>query len=299
MAQKRPLSTISHADSIFPETLGRAASSHRLQGRAILVVGAGQRSTKDAEAPIGNGRAISVLLAREGATVVCLDSNKDAADATVALIKAEGGQAIPYVFDVRNADDIAKAVDESRNLLGGQLDGLALVVGISKGLPMAKLTKDTWDDDFAVNLRSHMLFSQRAVEVMSPGASIVVLSSMASQRASGGNPAYEASKAAQLALVRAIARAGESKGIRANAIAPAYVDTPMGRDASRRSSSRAQIVPFGRQATAWEVAYTALFLMSREASYVNATTIFVDGGITAGLVGRQREERDDEVKSKM
>jgi len=291
MAQIRPLSEVDHSDSVFLETLGQAKPSQRLLGRKILVVGAGQRNTVDKDVPIGNGRSISILFAREGASVVCLDFNKDAADATVSQIKAEGGQAFTLVFDVRNADGIAKAVDDAKNLLGGALDGLALVVGVSKGLPLAKLTREAWDDDFAVNVRSHMLFSQRAVEVMSPGGAIVVLSSLAAERAASGNPAYETSKAAQLALVRAVARAGETKGIRANAIAPGYVDTPIGRDASRRSSNRAQIVPFGRQGTGWEVAYTALFLMSREASYVNATTIYVDGGVTSGLVGRKREER--------
>jgi NAD(P)-dependent dehydrogenase (short-subunit alcohol dehydrogenase family) len=298
MAQKRPLTEVNPSDSIFLETLGRAKPAQRLLARRILVVGAGQRNTVDENVPIGNGRAISVLFAREGATVVCLDWNREAAETTVAQIKAEGGKASAQVFDVRNADGIAKAVDDSKAHMGG-LDGLVLVVGISNGLPLAKLTKEAWDDDFAVNVRSHMLFSQRAAEVMSPGGSIVLLSSMASQRASGGNPAYETSKAAQLALVRAIARADESKGIRANAIAPGYIDTPMGRDASRRSSGRAQVIPFGRQGTGWEVAYTALFLISNEASYVNGTTIFMDGGMTAGLVGRKREEREVSVSSKL
>ena len=299
MAQRRPISEVNHSDSIFLETIGQAKPSQRLLGRKILVVGAGQRQTIDEEVPIGNGRAISILFAREGASVVCLDSSQEAADATVTLIRAEGGEAMPLVFDVRNADGIAKAVIDAKALLQGQLDGLALVVGISKGLPLSELTSETWDDDFAVNVRSHMLFSKHAIEAMSPGASIVVLSSMASQRAAGGNPAYESSKAAQLALVRAIARAGESKGIRANAIAPGYVDTPMGRDASRRRSNRAQVVPFGRQATGWEIAYTALFLMSREASYVNATTIFVDGGGMSGLAGRKREERPATIAAKL
>jgi NAD(P)-dependent dehydrogenase (short-subunit alcohol dehydrogenase family) len=107
---------------------------------------------------------------------------------------------------------------------------------------------------------------------------------MASQRANGRNPAYESSKAAQIALGRAIARAGEEKGIRCNVIAPGYIDTPIGRDASRRRPDRAVTVPFGRQGTAWEVAYTALFLISNESSYINAQTLFVDAGHLAGIV---------------
>jgi NAD(P)-dependent dehydrogenase (short-subunit alcohol dehydrogenase family) len=78
------------------------------------------------------------------------------------------------------------------------------------------------------------MFAQKALEVMSSGGAIVLMSSMASQGANGRNPAYESSKAAQIALGRAITRAGEEKGVRCNVIAPGFMDTPMGRDASRR-----------------------------------------------------------------
>ena len=104
------------------------------------------------------------------------------------------------------------------------------------------------------------------------------------QRANGRNPAYESSKAAQIALGRAIARAGEDKGVRCNVIAPGMMDTPMGRDASRRRPDRGLTVPFGRQGTGWEVAYAALFLISNESSYVNAHTLFLDAGHMAGIV---------------
>ncbi|WMT77128.1 SDR family oxidoreductase [Bradyrhizobium sp. Ash2021] len=80
------------------------------------------------------------------------------------------------------------------------------------------------------------------------------------------------------------AAAGEEKGIRCNVIAPGFMDTPMGRDASRRRTDRAVTVPFGRQGTGWEVAYAALFLISNESSYVNAHTLFLDAGHMAGIV---------------
>jgi len=174
-------------------------------------------------------------------------------------------------------------VERCAKKLGG-LDGLALNVGISSGLPLPKMTAEAWDRDFSVNVRSHMLFAQKALEVMSPGGAIVMMSSMASHRANGRNPAYESSKAAQIALGRAIARAGEDKGIRCNVIAPGFMDTPMGRDASRRRADRAVTVPFGRQGTGWEVAYAALFLISNESSYVNAHTLFLDAGHMAGIL---------------
>ena len=269
--------------SIHPETLGQAKSHGRLKGRRIIVVGAGQRTIIDAEPPIGNGRAMSVLFAREGAHVACIDVNKEAADDTVAQIISEGGKAFAYAADVSDASAIAPAVEHCVKQLGG-LDGLALNVGISSGLSLPKMTAEAWDRDYSVNVRSHMLFAQKALEMMSPGGAIVLMSSMASQRANGRNPAYESSKAAQIALGRAIARAGEDKGIRANVIAPGFMDTPMGRDASRRRSDRAVTVPFGRQGTGWEVGYAALFLISNESSYVNAHTLFLDGGHMAGIV---------------
>ena len=284
------MSTTTHAPksvdpsaSLHAEALGLAQGRGRLAGRRIIVVGAGQRTTVDETPPVGNGRAMSVLFARESATVACLDVNREAADGTVAQIEREGGKAFTDVVDVSDVAQIAPAVERCAQKLGG-LDGLALNVGISCGLSLPKMTAEAWDRDYAVNVRSHMLFAQKALEVMSPGGAIILISSMASQRAGGRNPAYESSKAAQIALGRAIARAGEEKGIRCNVIAPGFMDTPMGRDASRRRSDRAVTVPFGRQGTGWEVAYTALFLISNESSYVNAHTLFLDAGHMAGIV---------------
>jgi NAD(P)-dependent dehydrogenase (short-subunit alcohol dehydrogenase family) len=284
------MSTATHAPkhldrsaSIHPETLGQAKSHGRLAGRHIIVVGAGQRKIVDEDPPIGNGRAMSVLFAREGAHVACIDVNKEAADNTVAQITSEGGEAFAELVDVSNVSAIAPALQRCVKKLGG-LDGLALNVGISSGLSLPNMTAEAWDKDYAVNVRSHMLFAQQALELMSPGGSIILMSSMASQRAGGRNPAYESSKAAQIALGRAIARAGEDKGIRCNVIAPGFMDTPMGRDASRRRSDRALTVPFGRQGTGWEVGYAALFLISNESSYINAHTLFIDGGHMAGIV---------------
>jgi NAD(P)-dependent dehydrogenase (short-subunit alcohol dehydrogenase family) len=269
--------------SLHAETLGQAKSNARLAGRRIVVVGAGQRKIVDEDPPIGNGRAMSVLFAREGAYVACIDVNKEAADNTVAQIACERGEAFAELVDVSNVSAIAPALERCVKKLGG-LDGLALNVGISSGLSLPKMTAEAWDKDYAVNVRSHMLFAQQALELMSPGGAIVLMSSMASQRAGGRNPAYESSKAAQIALGRAIARAGEDKGIRCNVIAPGFMDTPMGRDASRRRSDRALTVPFGRQGTGWEVGYAALFLISNESSYINAHTLFIDGGHMAGIV---------------
>jgi NAD(P)-dependent dehydrogenase (short-subunit alcohol dehydrogenase family) len=268
---------------VHAATLGRAPVRGRLQGRRVLVVGAGQRSIPEEAPPVGNGRAISLLFAREGASLACVDVSAAAVQGTCELVSKEGGQAFAEVADVRDAAAIAPLVARCSERLGG-LDGLVLNVGISRGLPLAKLTAALWDDEFAVNLRSHMLFAQAALEGMAPGSSIVLMSSIASLRNSSRNPAYEASKAAQLSLARAIAVAGEAQGIRCNAVLPGLMDTPMGRDATRHRPGRAVAVPFGRQGTGWEVAYACLFLVSHESSYVNAHALVVDGGLSSGVV---------------
>lgn len=267
--------------SMFPESLGLAPAYGRLRERRIVVVGAGQRTIPEEAPPIGNGRAISTLFAREGAQVACIDLDLEAARETVARITEEGGRAFAEQADVRDADAVEPLLARCTERLGG-LDGLVLNVGISRALPLDRMTAQAWDDEFAVNLRSHMLYAQAALRVMAPGSSIVLISSLAALRNNSGNPAYETSKAAQVALARAIAVAGERNAIRCNAVLPGLMDTPMGRDATRRRPGRAVAVPFGRQGTGWEVAYACLYLVSRESSYVNGHALLVDGGLHAG-----------------
>lgn len=266
---------------LFPETLGQAPGRGRMAGRKLIVVGGGQRVIPEEDPPIGNGRAIAVLCAREGAQVVVVDVNAEAAQATVDFINKEGGQAYAETADVRDADAIEPLVKRSIEKMGG-FDALALNVGISRGLPFGKLNVKQWDDEYSVNVRAHMLFSQLALELMSEGGSIVLMSSIASLRSSSRNPTYESSKAAQVALVRGIAVAGDARGIRANAVLPGLMDTPMGRDATRRRPNRAMAVPYGRQGTGWEVGYASLFLLSNEASYVSGHALVVDGGLSIG-----------------
>jgi NAD(P)-dependent dehydrogenase (short-subunit alcohol dehydrogenase family) len=235
---------------------------------------------------MGNGRAISVLAAREGAAVACADRDAEAAAATAALVRDEGprgGQqrAAVVLADVSSPDACASVVTESAAALGG-LDGLVLNVGIGLGRGMAGTTAAQWDEVFAVNTRAHFLVAAAALPVLEPGSAIVFVSSAASLRAATGIPAYDASKAALLGICRQVAREGMANQIRANLVVPSLVDTPLGREASRRNPARtARSLPFGRQATAWEVAYATIWLLSGESSYVNAHPLILDGGDTS------------------
>jgi NAD(P)-dependent dehydrogenase (short-subunit alcohol dehydrogenase family) len=268
------------------EAAGTAPGRGRLAGRRILVVGAGTRPSPEPDPPMGNGRAISVLGAREGAAVACADRDAHAAAATAALVRAEGpggdqARAAVVLADVASPDACAAVVTEAAAALGG-LDGLVLNVGIGRGRGMAGTTAAQWDEVFAVNTRAHFLVAAAALPVLDPGSAIVFVSSAASLRAATGIPAYDASKAALLGICRQTAREGMAREIRANLVVPSLVDTPLGREASRRNPARtARSLPFGRQATAWEVAYATIWLLSGESSYVNAHPLILDGGATS------------------
>jgi NAD(P)-dependent dehydrogenase (short-subunit alcohol dehydrogenase family) len=254
----------------------------RLEGRRILVVGAGSQAAGDPDAPPSNGQAISVLTAREGASVALVDVNPDAAEETARRVADAGGTAVQIVADVERPEDCERLVAEADEALGS-LDGVVLNVGIgaARGLGMQGTDAEAWDHVFGVNLRSHFLIAREALPRLGAGASIVFVSSLAGLRPGSMLPAYDTSKAGIIGLCRHVALEGSRSGIRANVVAPGLIDTPLGRQASQARSNRERTpIPLGRQGTASEVAHTVAFLLSDEASYTTAQTLVVDGGLS-------------------
>ncbi len=276
MAERDP-----YTRPLSPESAGEAPGRGRLAGRRVLVVGGGQRTFDAATDPVGNGRAMALLFGREGAHVAVADRRIDSARDTVSAATAEGSRATAIEADITIESDVARMVEEATGALGG-LDGMALNVGIGiGGLGLAHVDAVEWDATFAANLRGPMLCCREALPVLDPGSSIVLISSIAALQSGSRLVAYDASKAGLHGVLRNVALEGRHRGIRANMVYPGLVDTPLGRlSTAGRPSRAATRIPFGRQATAWEVAYAALFFMSDESVYVTAQGLAVDAGLT-------------------
>jgi NAD(P)-dependent dehydrogenase (short-subunit alcohol dehydrogenase family) len=263
--------------------------SGRLQGKIAIIVGAGQSAGET----IGNGRAMALLFAREGAQVLCVDRRLESAAETVAMIVADGGSASPFQADVSGDAGCAALVAEARSRWG-RIDILINNVGIggSGDGPAHRADEAAWDRIMSVNLKSAWMTIKHAVPVMREQGfgSIVNISSLASL-AGGTQVAYEVSKAGMNRLTTSVANANAEHGIRCNAVLPGLMDTPMavtgiaeatGSTTSAVREARNARVPLrGKMGTGWDTAHAALFLASDEANFITGVLLPVDGGMSA------------------
>jgi NAD(P)-dependent dehydrogenase (short-subunit alcohol dehydrogenase family) len=264
-----------------PEGRGEAPGRGRLEGRRVLVVGAGQEEHGLEDPPIGNGRAMSVLFGREGASVAVADVNVDSAEGTAELVRGEGATAEVIVADAAEEQASAEMFEAAANALGG-LDGVVMNLGIGAGFGIGGTSVEEWDQVMAVNLRSHFLGCKHGLAAMREGGGAIVLAGSIASREVMPFPAYASSKAALEALCRQSAVEG-APTVRTNLLLPGLIDTSLGRLASQVTPLRDEVrIPAGRQGTGWEVAYGALFLISDESSYMTGQSLVVDGGLTVG-----------------
>jgi NAD(P)-dependent dehydrogenase (short-subunit alcohol dehydrogenase family) len=266
---------------LTPEARGIAAGRERLAGRKILIVGAGQQNYDIENPPIGNGRAISRLLAREGAHVAIADVDGAAVEETAHQLHAEGQAAVVIVADVGEPSEIERMVNDAHTGLDG-LDGLVVNVGIAGGWGLEHTSAEDWDRVFQVNVRAHYLTCKHTLAAMGDGGAIVLTSSIAALMSANEVVAYHSSKAALHGLCMWLAKHAAARGIRVNLVVPGLIDTSLGRLAGKADPSRQERpIPLGRQGTAWEVAHATTFLLSDEASYITGHSLLVDGGLQA------------------
>ena len=262
----------------------------RLDGKIAIVTGAGQTPGDT----IGNGRATSLLFAREGARVLLVDRDPEAARETEAAIRAEGGEAAPFEADVSREDDCralcAAALDRY-----GRIDILHNNVGIGEGdRGPVHLDEKVWDRILDVNLKSMFLTCKYALPPMrEQGSGVITNISSIASLCSVGMLAYKTSKAGVNALTHSLALGNAKYGIRVNAILPGLMETPMAiegnvkarrLDRERVIEERNAQVPLGRKmGSAWDVAHAALFLASDEARFITGVLLPVDGGQSARI----------------
>jgi NAD(P)-dependent dehydrogenase (short-subunit alcohol dehydrogenase family) len=262
----------------------------RLKDKTAIVVGAGQTPGTT----IGNGRAMAILFAREGADVLCVDRDGARAQETAAMIASEGGRAAALEGNIVKSG-AADAIVAAAKARFGRIDILVYNVGIGGGDgPAHKIEEAAFDRIVSVNLKGMWLTCKAVIPAMREAGhgAIVNISSLASI-AGGNQVAYEVSKAAVNRLTTSIAQANGRHGVRCNAILPGLMDTPMavagiaqasGQEQEEVRQARNARVPLGgKMGTAWDTAYAALFLASDEARFITGALLPVDGGMSVRI----------------
>jgi 3-oxoacyl-[acyl-carrier protein] reductase len=242
----------------------------RLQDKVSIITGAGQ----------GIGHATAVRFARDGARVAVCDINQGAIDATLAEIRETGGVALGFHVDVTDTASIARMV-EAVMAAWGRIDTLVNNAGIVADARLQKMTDDQFDRVIDVNLKGVYNCTRAVVDIMVAQNSGCILnaSSIVGLYGNFGQTNYSATKGAVIAMVKTWARELGRKGIRANAVCPGFIETPILESMPAKIvKMMEERVPLGRLGRPEEIAATYAWLASDDASYVNGAVIEVSGG---------------------
>ena len=251
---------------------GNGHAGMRLAGKVSIITGAGR----------GIGYATALKFGREGATVITCDINADQAQQAARDVAEAGGEAMGFRIDVRDPDSLTSMVEQVVARYG-RIDCLVNNAGIVQDSTLKNMTEEQFDSVIEINLKGVYNCTKAVVDVMLKQSSGVILnaSSIVGLYGNFGQTNYAASKFGVIGMVKTWARELGRKGIRANAVCPGFVSTPiLGKIPEKVLKALEERVPLGRLAYPEEIANTFAFLASDEASYINGAVIEVSGGLT-------------------
>ena len=243
----------------------------KLTGKVALVTGAAQ----------GIGRAIGLLLARNGADIVVSDINLEKAEETAKEIRAIGPKAMALKVDVSNLSDVERMVEGILEKLA-KIDILVNNAGITRDKLILRMTEEDWDAVLGVNLKGTFNCTKAVIRHMTKQRSgkIVNIASVVGEMGNAGQANYSASKAGVIGLTKTIAREYAQRGINVNAIAPGYIETPMTEALPGKAKEELKkLIPMERLGKPEDVAEAVLFLVSEESNYITGQVLNVNGGI--------------------
>ena len=244
----------------------------RLQNKVAVITGAAS----------GIGLATAVKFAQEGAFIAICDLNQAGIDAAIKEVEAVGGQALGYIVDVTKPDQIA-AMGDALLAEKGRIDVLVNNAGIVMDAQLIKMTEDQFDKVIDINLKGTYNMARALVDTMvAQGAGVILnASSVVGVYGNFGQTNYAATKFGVIGMVKTWAKELGKKGIRANAVCPGFVATPILKAMPEKVlQGMEEKVPMRRLADPTEIANVYAFLASDEASYINGAAIEVTGGLT-------------------
>ena len=244
----------------------------RLQNKVAVITGAAS----------GIGLATAVKFAQEGAFIAICDLNQAGIDAAIKEVEAVGGQALGYVVDVTKPNQIT-AMRDALLAEKGRIDVLVNNAGIVMDAQLIKMTEDQFDKVIDINLKGTYNMARALVDTMvAQGAGVILnASSVVGVYGNFGQTNYAATKFGVIGMVKTWAKELGKKGIRANAVCPGFVATPILKAMPEKVlQGMEEKVPMRRLADPTEIANVYAFLASDEASYINGAAIEVTGGLT-------------------
>ena len=243
----------------------------KLEGKNALITGGAQ----------GIGKSIALAMAKEGAGIGIADVNLESAQATADEIKALGVKSLALKLDVSNQANVSEAFKTFKTEFGS-LDILINNAGITRDTLLMRMKEEDWDAVLNINLKGSFLCSKEAIKIMvkQKAGKIVSISSVVAFMGNPGQANYSSSKAGLIGLTKTIAKEYANRGIRANAVAPGFIQTAMTDAVSEEVKNEMhKAIPLGKFGTSEDVANAVIFLSSADSDYITGQVIHVNGGM--------------------